>query len=134
MLSKQQESDAKTKRGAHPNSKANLARGRNKHGAPRKGLSWKELITRIGDEETSGAYRRSGATWKEAVVRAAFKHAIKGNAAMLRELIERSDDPRAVTVNVREVEQKRKRRIEKTKRALVAAFAVSVARANESDG
>lgn len=106
----------RTRRGQHPNSKANLARGRNKHGAPRKGLSWKELITRVGDELAEGD-EANGVTWKEQVVRAAFRHACAGNAAMLRELMQRSD-PQAevVNVNVREVQA---RRIEGAKRALV---------------
>lgn len=82
-------------RGKSPNSLANLEKGRNKHGAPRKGTSWKELITAIGDEINE----ESGMTWKEAVVRAAFFHAVSGNAAILKELWQRSE-PQADELNV----------------------------------
>lgn len=74
-------------RGKNPNSLANLEKGRNKHGAPRKGESWKELILQIGEELNE----ESGMTWKEAVVRAAYYHAVAGNAAILKELWQRSE-------------------------------------------
>lgn len=84
-------------RGTSPNSLANLEKGRNKNGAPRKGMSWKELITAIGDEINE----ESGMTWKEAVVRAAYYHAVGGNAAILKELWQRSEPiADAVDVNV----------------------------------
>ena len=131
--SKQQETNRKrTQRGTHPNSRANLERGRNKHGAPRKGLAWKELIKQIGDEIAEGDETR-GMTWKEKVVRAAFEHACKGNAAMLRELMQRSDPlAEEVNVNVREMEQVRKQRIEKAKVALAALERVNAGRAADA--
>lgn len=66
----------------------------NPNGAPRKGLSWKELIAFVGDEELPG-----GMTRKEALVRAAFVYAMKGNAVLFRELMQRSE-PQAGEVNV----------------------------------
>lgn len=84
---------SRNRRGTHPNSLANLSKGRNKHGAPRRGLSWKELIEQVGRERPpkDSPARGLGSTWKLAVVRAAFRHAAAGNAAILKELMQRSE-------------------------------------------
>lgn len=68
----------------------------NPKGRPSLGLSWKELIVKIGDELFPGT---DNLTLKEAVVRAAYHFAMKGNALILRELMQRSE-PVAGELNV----------------------------------
>lgn len=94
----------------------------NPNGAPRKGMSWKELINSIGDDAlSSGVY--AGLSRKEAMIYAAFEHAIKGNAAMLKELMQRSDMlPQELNVTVRDVEQIRAERWKQFAPALAAAL------------
>lgn len=60
----------------------------NPHGRPSQGISWKELIVKVANEESDVP----DILWKERVVRAAFVHASEGNAAILRELFARSGD------------------------------------------
>lgn len=55
----------------------------------RKGMSWAELIRQVGDEEAT--VNGEPVPLKLLVVRAAFYHAIAGNASMLKELFERSE-------------------------------------------
>lgn len=69
----------------HPNSLANLAKGRG--GAPRKGMSWRELILAIGDEEVA----ETGMTRKELTIRRAYQHAANGNAQILVALLRQSE-------------------------------------------
>src|ERR1700693_2918298 len=69
----------------------------NPAGAPKRGMSWAEIIKTVGDEAAPG---RPDVTMKEAVVRAAFMHAIKANAMIRREIMQRSE-PQAGELNIR---------------------------------
>lgn len=96
------------KRGENPKSLKNLEKGRTKgKGRPERtgGPSWKDLITAYGELDAPKEYadalkmdartlRRMGLkspSWKLVVVAMAFREAMKGNAAILRELLERSE-------------------------------------------
>ncbi|MFH0938261.1 MAG: hypothetical protein V1899_03135 [Planctomycetota bacterium] len=82
-------------------SKANLEKGRQK-GIKRKstmtplGTSWAELIRSYGEtatprDITAIAGLPDGTCWKKTVVAAAYRQAALGNAAILRELMARSE-------------------------------------------
>jgi hypothetical protein len=94
----------------------------NPNGAPRKGMSWRELIAQIGDEiKASGKY--AGMTWKEAVVRVAYVQAVSGNIFMFRELMQHGE-PQAqeINLNVHDAEQIRRERWQQFAPTLSAAL------------
>jgi len=95
----------------------------NPDGAPRKGLSWKDLIARVG-EETCDLRGYRGVTWKEAVVRSAYKHSVRGNVIMFKELMQRGESlPTEINVNVRDVEKMRSERWKQVAPMLATALA-----------
>ena len=67
----------------------------NPNGAPKKGMSWGELIKAEGDKW----HEELGITRKEYLVMCAFDHAENGNAAILKELFQRSE-PQADELNL----------------------------------
>lgn len=73
----------------------------NPAGAPKRGMSWAELIKAEGEKYNEAL----GMTRKEYLVMCAFDHAEKGNAAILKELFQRSE-PLAQLLDV-EVNDKR---------------------------
>lgn len=60
-------------------------------GRPMVGESWRELIKEFSQRATPADVRPLGATWRDALIHAAFRHAIHGSAPILKELLDRSD-------------------------------------------
>lgn len=96
LPAKTQKSDKREKRGGKRSTSWKPGQSGNPGGRPSAGMSWAELIIKIVEEQVPGKEM----TWKEAVVRAAIHHAIKGNAAILKELWQRSE-PQPLELNVK---------------------------------
>ena len=100
MRKKQAEKQAKGGRGII-NDKMRAAQWRegvsgNYRGRPLGGWSWVELIREYGDKEcpaqfVKGVGFKENPTWKEVVIAMAFRHAAKGNASILKTLVEYVD-------------------------------------------
>jgi hypothetical protein len=76
------------KRKMNPRSLANLRRGNPGNRGRAPGKTWKDLIIEYGDQYSTVDPNR---TWREVVVAAAYLQAANGNAAILRELMARSE-------------------------------------------
>lgn len=94
-LPKNKQKTGKSTRGGKRRTSWKPGQSGNPKGAPRKGLSWKELILAVGEEQFPGEEM----TRKEMLVRSAFLHAMKGNAQILKELMQRSE-PQPDEVNI----------------------------------
>lgn len=81
----------------NPKSLENLKKGgKGKHRRKVGGKTWKDLIDEYGQtgapkDIATRVLSRDTATWREVVVGAAYYQAATGNAAVLRELMERSE-------------------------------------------
>ena len=76
------------KKKTNPRSLANLRRGNPGNRGRPPGRSWAELIIEYGNQPSTVDPQR---TWREVVVSAAYLQAAKGNAAIPRELMARSE-------------------------------------------
>lgn len=112
----------------------------NAKGRPPAGWTWAELIHQYGDKECPSEFSsKLGLSekpkWKEVVVAMAFRHAAKGNASILKTLVEYIDGRVPLEINFA-VADKLKAEAEKhgvdwrNNPALVAIFAAEEALAN----
>lgn len=79
---------------------ANLKRGNRKNTGRKPGKTWADLIREIGEQPSRVDPTKTN---KQLVIEQAYTHAALGNAAILRELMQRSEPltetPPAVVVN-----------------------------------
>lgn len=78
---------------------ANLEKGRkskHKRNTSKGRKTWQDLIREFGDSRCELA---PGKTWREAMIESGFKHAMLGNAAIFRELLQR-DEPQDIGVKL----------------------------------
>ena len=80
----------------------------NPKGRPSGGVGWRDLIAEFSARETPAEFRKFGSTWKEALVAAAFRNAVEGNAGLVRTILERSDIQTSSEATASEHEQLRR--------------------------
>lgn len=89
---------------------ANLEKGRkskHKRNTSKGRKTWQDLIREFGDTacdliDANGKRLAPGKTWRQAMIESGFKHAMLGNAAIYKELMQR-DEPQDIGVIVKKM-------------------------------